>query len=368
MHTENFWVGLDVGGTQTNICVIDDRADVLLEEVTQSTGYGIAAILEALTPLANVNILLEAGMGNRLARDLNVLGYRVVVLDTNTTSKFLAIRRNKTDINDARGLAELCRIRSQSTRTVHVKSAECQRLRSQLVLRDQMVRQKTAIDNALRSYLREHTGSSRAAPPRRDWQTKLEAEFRRLKFEEGLDLAKPLMPLLKVRKAVDAYVRQADIEMNRIAKSNLVTKRLMQIPGVGPICAISFYTAIEDPLRFSKSTNAGAYLGLVPRVRQSGTIFLRYRISKAGNKLTRSHLVMAAAVILSRAKDDSKLRRWAKALQERVGYRKAKVAVARKLSAVMISVWKSGGNFDPFPATSSPSGATGLDLDHMSRA
>lgn len=123
---------------------------------------------------------------------------------------------------------------------------------------------------------------------------------------------------------------------------------------------------IEDPARFARTHDIGAYLGLIPAVKQSGQMFHRGRISKAGNQLTRTHLVMAARVILGRAKLECALTDWSRGLAQRVGHSKARVAVARKLAVLLLSMWKSGRDFEPYPNTGQapPRGATGLDSGH----
>ncbi|MFA6125635.1 MAG: IS110 family transposase [Sphingomonas sp.] len=349
---QQFWAGLDIGEGKTAICVTSDAGEVLLEQMARSDIPGVAEVLEPFTQIGGVRVSIEAGMGNQLARKLRKLGYPVVVFDTITSNKFLTIRRNKTDANDARGLADLGRMRRTAAVSVHVKSVEIQRLRSHLVFRDQLLRQRTALDSAVRALLRENGGDTKAAPPNKGWRVRLEQELIRLRHDEEVDLTAQVGPMVEVREALDRYVKSADKQVLQTAESNPVTKRFLQIPGVGPISALSFYSAIENPIRFATSADVGAYLGLVPRVKQSGTICQRSRITKAGNKLTRGHLVMAAGVLISRTKTECAIKDWGRQLAARAGHGKAKVAVARKLATLMLSLWKSGRDFQPFPIPS----------------
>lgn len=352
MEIQQFWAGLDIGEGKTAVCVTSDAGEVLLEQMATSDIPGVAEVLEPFTQIGGVRVSIEAGMGNQLARKLRKLGYPVVVFDTITSNKFLTIRRNKTDANDARGLADLGRMRRTAAVSVHVKSVEIQRLRSQLAFRDQLLRQRTALDSAVRALLRENGGDPKAAPPNKGWRGRLEQELIRLGRDEEVDLTAQVGPMVEVREALDRYVKSADKKVLQTAESNPVTKRFLQIPGVGPISALSFYSAIENPIRFATSADVGAYLGLVPRVKQSGTICQRSRITKAGNKLTRGHLVMAAGVLISRTKSECAIKDWGRQLAARAGHGKAKVAVARKLATVMLSLWKSGRDFQPFPIPS----------------
>lgn len=119
----------------------------------------------------------------------------------------------------------------------------------------------------------------------------------------------------------------------------------MEIPGVGTITAPSFYSAIEDPSRFNRVEDVAAYLGLTPRVHQSGESLSHGGVSKMGNQMTRTHLVSAATVMLSNTKAFSTLKDWGQKLSKRIGFNKAKVALARKLAIVMLSIWRDGTHF-----------------------
>lgn len=211
-----------------------------------------------------------------------------------------------------------------------------------------MVRQKTAMYNSLRSLLRMNGSQLKHLPPDRNLRDFIMEEVGRLSAREGHDISTQVVPLLDTCEALRSYVRWADKELLRTATTNEVTKRFMQIPGVGPVCAVSFYSAIEEPSRFSSSSDVGAYLGLLPRVKQSGTLLQRSRITKAGNKLTRSHLTMSAKVLIGRAAQDSAIRDWGLGVAARVGRSKATIAVARKLAVLMLSLWKSEREFVPY--------------------
>jgi transposase len=346
------WVGLDIGESETSICVVGKGNKTILECATASSPGGLASQL-GLLPLDDIKaVVVESGTSLHLVRRLRHAGFPVTVLDAGRVSKFLSIRRNKTDTNDARGLAEIARLGHSGKYAVHVKSVECQHLRSQLVMRDQMVRQKTAAHSSLRSLLRANGSQLKRLPPEACVRQFVLEEVERLSTQEGLDISRQVVPLLDICEALRVYVRWADKELLHAATSNEVTKRFMQIPGVGPICAISFFTAIGEPSRFSSCGDVGAYLGLVPRVKQSGALLQRSRITKSGNKLTRSHLTMAAKVLVGRAAQGCAIRDWGLAVSERIGRSKATTAVARKLAVVMLSLWKSKRAFAPYPVPS----------------
>ena len=118
--------------------------------------------------------------------------------------------------------------------------------------------------------------------------------------------------------------------------------RLLQtIPGVGPVAASAFVSSTGDPARFTSGRDVGAFLGLVPRLYESGKTSRKGAITKCGNSQTRWALTMAARALLL-AKTDSHLQRWANELAQRIGRKKACVAIARKLASIMWAVWNSG--------------------------
>ncbi len=119
----------------------------------------------------------------------------------------------------------------------------------------------------------------------------------------------------------------------------------MAIPGVGAITALSFFTAIEEPSRFHRADDVAAYLGLTPRIYQSGETLTRGSISKMGNRLTRTHLVNAATVLLAATRTFSSLKDWGLRLSKKIGFHKARIAVARKLAIIMFGLWRDGTHF-----------------------
>jgi len=344
-----WWIGLDVGERETRLCAQGMRKEDCIEKVVPSTGRAIAAAVEGLLLGSLREVVLESGSPPALVRQLRQIGLPLTVLDAGKASKFLAIRQNKTDVNDARGLAEIARTGQSRVLAVHIKSPEIQLLRSSLVLRDQMIKQKGALSSALRSLLRVHGSSLTRLPSPTRVKTEVSLELARLRSELEIDLAEQVSPILQLYETFAGVLHAEDKRIARLAAANPVTSRLMQVPGVGSVTSLSFYTAIEDPWRFERAGDVGAYLGLTPRVKQSGGTALRLRITKAGNKLTRGHLVMAANVILCHAASHCALADWGRSLAKRVGHSKAKVAVARKLAVLLLILWRSGDDFQPYP-------------------
>ncbi len=137
-----------------------------------------------------------------------------------------------------------------------------------------------------------------------------------------------------------------DNEVRRLARSDEITRRLMTVPGVGVVTALTFRHTIDEPSRFHSGTSVGAYLGLTPRRNQSGETDTNGKISRWGDRLLRTYLVEAATVLLYRTKKWSSLKAWGTKLAKRVGTKKAKVALARKIAVILHCIWVDGTSFE----------------------
>lgn len=137
-----------------------------------------------------------------------------------------------------------------------------------------------------------------------------------------------------------------DTRVRALAKTDQTTRRLMTVPGIGVVTALTFRHTIDDPSRFRSAASVGAYLGLTPRRKQSGELDLTGRISRWGDRLLRSYLFEAASVLIHRTKRWSPLQAWGLRLVKRIGLKKAKVAIARKMAIVLHCIWSDGTEFD----------------------
>lgn len=346
MADDLVWVGLDLGQANTSVCVVDQLGGILLEETCRTDVSELEAALSPFPAELMGLISVEAGSEIHLVRKLLQRGYPVRVFEARKASKFLAIRRNKTDSSDARGLADLGRLGQHTVSQVYLKSVDCQELRSQLVMRHRLVRLRVSAEASVRSRLALHGRRLKASAVPGSFRRHGEACLQELREEEGIDLGSELGPLVDLCEGLRTYLAKLDRSLSKRAKQHPVCSRLMEVPGVGPICAISFYSAIEEPSRFRRAADVGAYLGLTPRRHQSGEASRTTGITKTGNKLTRSHLVTAATVLRQHG-GDSALREWALKASERIGAPRARVALARKLAVVLLVMWKTGAHFEP---------------------
>ena len=153
--------------------------------------------------------------------------------------------------------------------------------------------------------------------------------------------------LVAARDAVLGAIAAIDADMKRLVRASEACRRLMTIPGVGPLTALAFTAAIDDPTRFRRSRDLGPYLGLVPRRYQSGEIDYTGSISKVGDRRVRTLLYEAANVMLTRYKGELKLKDWAFAIAKRSNMRKARIALARRLAIIMHAMLRHGTEFKP---------------------
>jgi transposase len=327
------------------MCGTESSGRVVFEELIETRAAALHSLLKGQKRRIQL-IGLESGMfGIVLSRSLRKLGYPVAMFDARQASKFLAIRRNKTDKNDARGLADVARLGRECVSEVRVKTPECQRLRSTLVTRQKLVRLRVMAEGTMRSLFRLNGGKLNSSYSADALRKNVNKEIRRMRKVAKVDLSEDIEPLLELSAATRRFVEGLDQRLAKRAEEDPVCRRFLEIPGVGPITALAFKSSIEDPHRFTKNANVGAYLGLVPRVRQSGQSTARLRISKMGDSMTRAYLTSAAQHHVRDGK--SAVAAWSASLSERLHRRGVYVAVARKLAIMMLAMWKSGERYDP---------------------
>lgn len=330
-----FFAGLDVGMDETAICVVDDKGKVVLQTTVVTDPDAIKLALKPyLGRLRRVGH--EAGSWSPwLHPELEKLGLPVICLETQHVRAALKAQRNKTDKTDALGLAHL--MRTGWFRQAHIKSEACYRLRLLLTHRRNLKRKFLDLENAIRHSLKAFGMRFKGCGRGGFAQAVREAVA-------GDPLVTELIEaMLNARAALwKEYLKLHDMVVKFVAGHELC-RRLMQIPGVGPIAALSFVTAIDDPSRFKRSRDVAAYFGLTSRRWQSGKLIdVQGRISKAGDPDVRRALYEAASALLTRYKRKDKIKSWGMALAKRSCHRKATVAVARKLAVIMHAMWVDG--------------------------
>jgi transposase len=284
------YVGLDVSLKRTSICVVNHTGSIVREGVVDSDPEAIALFVRSNAPGA-VRIGLETGAtATWLWNELKRLGLPVICIDARHAKAVLKMQINKSDRNDAAGIARIIVI---GRATFNVFSARAGEL-----------------------------------------------------IEDRPDLVAAIGPLLEARKAIEQQVRDLDRKVLKLARHDVQVRKFMTAPGVGPITALCFKATIDDPTRFRRSRSVGAYVGLTSRRHASGEMDWSGRISKCGDAMLRTYLFEAANVLLTRVPKWSALKAWGMRLAKRNGLRKAKVAVARKLAVLLHRMWIDGTEFN----------------------
>lgn len=257
--TTDLFAGLDVSLAETHICVLDAEGSVKLEAVVASEPSAIAAALASGVPGCR-HIAIETGATTPwLWRELRQLGVPVTCIDARHANRALLMRRNKTDRNDARGLAELMRM--GWFKEARVRNLDAQHIRSMLNGRYQLRKCRWDLLNQLRGIVKTFglfTGST---------ATRRFPEICREIAGYDPKTAQMLLPLLDALHALQAQIDAYERDLRAIAKGSDTVRRMMTVPGVGYLVALAYVSAIDDPHRFSSSSKVAPYLGLTPRVR-----------------------------------------------------------------------------------------------------
>jgi transposase len=338
----DYYVGLDVSLRSVAVCVIDSDGKAVLE---RSVPCEIEDITQCLLALRSTNLRLgfEAGaMSQFLFFGLQAAGFDVVCMEARQVNAALSAMRNKTDKTDARGIAQV--LRSGWFNSVHMKSREAHAVRALLSSRKAVQRKCIDLANEIRGLFRIFG----IRLPSRVEQSSFD-ERARPTIEADPSLSFALLPLLDARVVLHQAFLELDRRVKQIASRDEVCLRFMAIPGVGPITALTFKAAVDDPGRFSSSRTVAAHFGLTPRRYQSGEMDNPGRISKAGDGDVRAALYSAANAMMMRSVAGSDIKSWGLRLMKRKGRRRAVVAVARKLAVVMHRMWADETEFHQRP-------------------
>ena len=331
------FAGLDVSVKETSVCIVDDTGRIVREVKIASEPD---ALLQELTSLAYhfKRIGLEAGpLSQWLFSALAEAGLPVICVETRHMKAMLKAQINKTDRNDARGIAQM--MRAGLYRPVHVKTLRSQKLRMLLTHRKLLQSNALAIENDLRATLRNFGLKVGVAG-----KVKFEARIKEL-VENLPDLAVLVEPLLIVRRTLREQIGVLQRRLLAIVRDDDVCRRLMTVPGVGPVVALTYRVTVDVPARFRKSKAVGAVFGLTPSKHQSGESSRTGGISRCGDEMMRVMLYEAAQVMLVRSVKWSWLKAWAMQLARRRGMKKAIVALARRLAVILHRIWVDGTEF-----------------------
>ena len=332
------YAGIDVSLECLSVCVVDANGKIVREDKVASEPGVLIAWFRSLG-LSLVRIGLEAGPTSQwLFAAMQEAGLAVELLETRYVCNAFKTMPVKTDRKDARGIAQL--IRLGWFRPVHCKSMGAQETRAMLTARKLLQKKLGDVEASLRGILRGFGLKVGKTTPKRFAERIKELVAGHSTLEV---LAEALLAAHAVLlREFNGFERRVRTMARHDAKSRL----LMSTPGVGTIVALTFASAIDDPGRFKSSKQVGAHFGLTPMRYQSGETDYTGRISKAGDKGVRTALFESAHIILTKPVKGSALKSWAMRPAKRVGMKKAKVALARKLAVIMHRMLVDGTEFD----------------------
>lgn len=331
------YIGLDLSLKETAISVRQNGKRIWRGKCPSDPQL-LAEVIRRRAPNAT-RVVFETGpLSVWFYHELMAEGLPAICIDARHAKAALDMAPNKTDANDADGLAHLAEVGFY--REVRIKQYDSMLTRTLVGARGQLIKIVTELSNQIRGLMKTFglvvpKGAGRV----------FEANVRHL-LAGNQGLEQIILPLLDAWRGVRSRAAELDRQLVAVARESAPCRLLMSIPGVGSVVAASFAAAIEAPENFRTSRSVGAWLGLTTRRYQSGEVDFEGHISRRGDSHLRGLLYQAATVILTRSRADSTLRSWGLQLRERVGFKRAAVAVARKLAVVMHTMLKTGELFD----------------------
>jgi transposase len=331
------YIGLDVSLQTTVICIVDETGKRIMETSTQTTADAIEGGILRAGKISIEKICLETGsMCHHLVEELKKKGFPIICVDARHAAAFLSLKYNKTDKNDARGLAESLRV--GCIKEVQTKTAASLAIPTLLKARKLLVEQRKQIQLSIRGHLKTY-GLKMKSLDGMSFVNEVTRLIQNL-HEVAIDA---IMELMHCYIRLVESVKKMDRKIKGLCKEKEAF--LMTIPGVGPITALTFTSEIGDEKRFNSSRQVGAYVGMTPKQYSSGEIEQMGRISKTGPTYLRCLLVEAGMTILTKSKKWSKLKAWGLKIRRKSGTKKAAVAVGRKLAIIMHRMLITGEEF-----------------------
>ena len=331
------YAGIDVSLERSSVCVVDATGRIIRETKVASEPEALVRFFRELgLPLTRVG--LEAGpLSQWLHAGLTGAGLEAVLLETRHVKAALSAMIVKTDRKDARGIAQL--LRMGWYRPVHRKSPDAQEARALLAGRKLLQAKLRDVELSIRGILRGF-GLKVGEVSKGRFAARIGELIAGHEMLEAVTGA-----MLQAREGLRAEFVRLHRRMLAIVRGDAVGRRLMTVPGVGALVALTFKTAVDDPERFRRAKAVGAHFGLTPKRYQSGETDVSGGISKVGDASVRTALYEAANAMLTRVSGISALERWAMGVAKRRGMKRAKVAPARELAGVLHRMWANGADF-----------------------
>ena len=331
-------IGIDLGDKNHQICILNPAGKIVAEEEVASNR---TAMTNFFKRYRGAVVAMETGKHSRwISQVAEAEGLEVLVGNARKL-RMIWDSSQKSDTRDAVMLARIARIDPELLCPIHHRGQQAQMDLEIIRARDLLVRARTGMVNHVRGVVKS-TGE-RLAP------SSTAAFGQKAKIPEAFNTA--LKPILEMLRELTNKIRQYDLLIKKMTLNKYPeTKRLTKVGGVGPLTALAYVLTLEEPERFGKSRMVGAYLGLTPRLDQSGQTDKQLRITKHGNVHLRRLLVGSAHYILGPFGPDCDLRTYGQKLMQRGGKnakKRAVVAVARKLAVLLHALWRNGKEYEP---------------------
>ncbi len=334
-------IGMDLGDKFHIAVVFDSDGNELEIATVINTKIGVSKFFKSYK---SARVAMEAGTHSPwISRLLNEMGLTVYVGNPRKL-RVIWDSTDKSDTRDARILGMVCRVEPRLLHPLHHRSKQAQADLATIKSRDLLVRSRVKLINHARGLVKAN-GDRLPKCSTTSFAKRCGAHIPK-------ELSPAMIPLFEIITQLNQQIKELETEIERLSiKMYPETKYLRQVPGVGPITALSYVLYIEDPARFNKSRQVGPFLGLTPRRDQSGKIDKQLSITKAGNTYLRHLLVGCAQYIMGPFGPESNLRLHGLAIAARGGKnarKRAAVAVARKLAVLLHRLWTTEKEYQPF--------------------
>ncbi len=335
-------IGLDLGDKKSRFCVMNEDEKIISEGSVTTTRI---AMIRQFSKVSRARVIIEASTHSAwVSHVLEECGHDVIVANPREVGRKYLSRTKKNDKTDARTLAHLGLVSTFFLAPIKHRSRSCQVDLTLIRSRDALMKSRTQLINHARTIVKvfgERLPSCTA-----------DAFSRKVLPHIPSDLTEALVPVVELVGKLTQQIKEFDRKVELLCEKKYPkTELLRQIPGVGPLTSLAFILTLEDPKRFRKSRQVGAFVGLVPRQHDSGDAAPQLRITKAGNDYLRRLLVSSAQYILGFFAADCNLRRHGERISAKGGKaakKRAVVAVARKLSVLLHLLWRTGQVYEPF--------------------
>jgi len=328
-------LAIDLGGRESQICIRDERGKIL-----RQARVFTSQLQRVLAEEPPSRVVMETCSESfTVAQWARSVGHDVRIVPASAVRALgVGARGLKNDVRDAQVLSDV------STKvdiiSVHMASDLARERKARCTAREALVKARTQLVNTVRSFLRQHVIHVRCKAEN------LPKKAREVLLASSNGIPDYIERLLSALEAITDQIDRADIELSELAVQDKTCKLLMTVPGIGPVTAMRFVAAIDDPARFPSASHVCSYLGLTPGENTTGFKPRRTGITKAGAACVRRTLSQAAWC-LWRTRPEDPLVLWAHRVADKRGKQKANIALCRKLAALMFVLWRDDSPYNP---------------------